>query len=159
MKNLIRKILKEEFDDTFHWVNEIPQLSPAEEFLYDLMSNLKMVESKKLKNYILYKDENGKILMADDIDRDTETPVLFVDYDEIWEKLIHYGLNSEEIEALCIRMLEVTHKRKVLTSRWLKYFSIHLLEVTHKRKVLTSKLDPYRSIMKLEATHKRKVLN
>ena len=123
MKNLIKKILKEEFDDTFHWVNEIPQLSPAEEFLYDLMSSLKMVESKKLKNYILYKDENGKILMADNIDRDTETPVLYVDYDEIWGKLRDYGLDSEEIRTLCIRMLEVTHKRKVLTSIGTKQFS------------------------------------
>jgi hypothetical protein len=61
MKDLIKKILKEEFDN-FEWVREIPQLNPAEEFLYDLMSNLKMVESKKLKNYILYKDKNGEIL-------------------------------------------------------------------------------------------------
>jgi len=136
MKNLIRKILKEEFDSTFDWVNEIPQLSPAEEFLYDLMSSLKMVESKNWEKWMLYKNENGKILMADDIDRDTETPVLYVDYDEIWEKLIHYGLNSEEIEVLCIRMLEVTHKRKVLTSNAFGYNAASVLEVTHKRKVL-----------------------
>jgi hypothetical protein len=116
VKNLIKKILKEEFDDTFHWVNEIPKLSPAEEFLYDLMSNLKRVESEKWENYILYKDENGKILMADNIDRDTKTPVLFVDYGEIWGKLRDYGLQYDEIKTLCMRMLEVTHKRKVLTS-------------------------------------------
>ena len=122
MKDLIKKILKEEFDN-FDWVNEIPKLSPAEEFLYDLMSNLKMVESKNWENWVLYKDENGKILMADDIDRDTETPVLFVDYDEIWRKLKDYGLDSEEIRALCVRMLEVTHKRKVLTSYSAAFFS------------------------------------
>ena len=116
MKNLIKKILKEEFDDTFHWVNEIPKLSPAEEFLYDLMSSLKMVESKKRENWMVYKDKNGKILMADDINTGTKKPKLWVDYDQIWGKLEGYGLNSEEIRALCVRMLEATHKRKVLTT-------------------------------------------
>ena len=117
MKNLIKKILKEEFDDTFHWVNEIPQLSPAEEFLYDLMSSLKRVESEKWKNYMVYKDENGETLMADDINKGTKIPELLVDYDEIWRKLENYGLEYDEIKDLCIRMLEVTHKRKVLTAR------------------------------------------
>jgi hypothetical protein len=121
MKNLIRKILKEEFDDTFHWVNEIPQLSPAEEFLYDLMSSLKRVESEKWKNWMVYKDENREILMADYINRGTKKPELLVDHDEIWKKLENYGLNSEEIRTLCIRMLEVTHKRKVLTSLIMNY--------------------------------------
>ena len=40
MKNLIKKILKEEFD----WINDIKQFTPAEEFLYDLMSSLTIVE-------------------------------------------------------------------------------------------------------------------
>ena len=115
MKNLIRKILKEEFNDV-DWWGEIPQITPAEEFLYDLMSGLTIVESKKWKNYMLYKDENGRVLMSDDIDKENEEPVLWVDYDEIWGKLRDYGLDSEEIRTLCIRMLEVTHKRKVLTA-------------------------------------------
>ena len=115
MKDLIKKILKEE-SDNFEWVNEIPQITPAEEFLYDLMSGLTIVESKKWGNYMVYKDGNGAFLMADDINTGTENPVLYVDYNEIWEKLRGYGLNSEEIKALCIRMLEVTHKRKVLTA-------------------------------------------
>jgi hypothetical protein len=115
MKSLIRKILKEEFNDV-DWWGEIPQITPAEEFLYDLMSSLKRVESKKWKNWVLYKDENGKILMADNINTRDKKPVLYVDHDEIWRKLENYGLNSEEIRALCVRMLEVTHKRKVLTA-------------------------------------------
>jgi len=127
MKDLIKKILKEEFDSTFDWVNEIPQITPAEEFLYDLMSSLKMVESEKWENWMVYKDENGKILMTDNINTGTERPNLWVDYHQIWKKLRGYGLNSEEIEALCIRMLEVTHKRKVLTasdiSNMLFYFA------------------------------------
>jgi hypothetical protein len=136
MKDLIKKILKEEFDDTFHWVNEIPQLTPAEEFLYDLMTNLTIVESKKWENWMIYKDKNGEILMADNINTRDKKLVLWVDYDEIWVKLEGYGLDSEEIRALCIRMLEATHKRKVLTAL-LKYHPLlFLLEATHKRKVL-----------------------
>jgi len=115
MKNLIKKILKEEFNDT-DWWGEIPQITPAEEFLYDLMTNLTIVESKKWKNYVMYKDKNGEILMADDINRGTKKPELLVDYTQIWGKLENYGLNWEEIKDLCIRMLEVTHKRKVLTA-------------------------------------------
>jgi hypothetical protein len=116
VKNLIKKILKEEFDDTFHWVGEILQPSPAEEFLYDLMSGLTIVESEKWENWMVYKDENGDTLMADNINRGTKKPELLVDYTQIWDKLEGYGLNSEEIRTLCIRMLEVTHKRKVLTT-------------------------------------------
>jgi hypothetical protein len=112
MKNLIKKILKEEFD----WINDIRQFTPAEEFLYDLMSSLYMVKSKNLENWVLYEDKNGRILMADDINTGTKKPGLYVDYDRIWVKLRGYGLNWEENRALCVRMLEVTHKRKVLTA-------------------------------------------
>jgi hypothetical protein len=138
VKDLIKKILKEEFNDV-DWWGEIPRITPDEEFLYDLMSSLKMVESKKRKNWMLYEDENGKILMADDINTGTKKPKLWVDYDEIWIKLKDYGLQYEEIKTLCMRMLEVTHKRKVLTAQIHFLFSLNLLEVTHKRKVLTAK--------------------
>ena len=132
MKNLIKKILKEEFD----WIGDIKQFTPVEKFLYDLMSGLTIVESKKWENYMLYKDKNGKILMADNINTGTEKPVLFVHYNQIWEKLQDYGLGTEEIEALCVRMLEATHKRKVLTAIIINTKSILWLEATHKRKVL-----------------------
>jgi hypothetical protein len=115
VKNLIRKILKEEFDN-FDWIKNVRQFTPAEEFLYDLMSSLTIVESKKWVNWVLYKDESGRILMADNINTGTKNPVLLVDYYQIWEKLKDYGLNPEEIETLCMRMLEATHKRKVLTA-------------------------------------------
>jgi hypothetical protein len=111
MKNLIKKILKEEFD----WIEDVKQFTPAEEFLYDLMSSLKIVEPKKWGNWVLYKNENGKILMADNINKNGKNPALYVDYYQIWEKLEDYGLETEEIEALCVRMLEMTHKRKVFT--------------------------------------------
>jgi len=138
MKDLIKKILKEEFDGTFDWVNEIPQITPSEEFLYEIMSSLKMVESKKWKNWMVYKDENGKILMADNINTGTKKPTLYVDYTQISEKLRSYDLEYDEIRALCIRMLEVTHKRKVLTASIIHFRNILKLEVTHKRKVLTA---------------------
>jgi hypothetical protein len=137
MKSLIRKILKEEFNDV-DWWGEIPQITPAEEFLYDLMSNLTIVGSKKWKNWVLYRDKNGKNLMADDINTGTERPTLVVNYTQIWEKLDNHGLNWEEIKDLCIRMLEVTHKRKVLTALSDNGTIITILEATHKRKVLTS---------------------
>ena len=114
MKNLIKKILKEA--EEFHWIKNVRQFTPIEEFLYDLMSNLKMVESKKMGNWVLYKNENGVTLMVDNINAGTGYPALYVDYYQIWEKLEDYGLKREEIKALCVRMLEVTHKRKVFTA-------------------------------------------
>jgi hypothetical protein len=61
--------------------------------------------------------------MADDVDRGKKNPYLFVDYDEIWLKLNQkFGLNYQEIEALCVRILEMVHKRKVLTAWPLKNF-------------------------------------
>jgi len=116
MKNLIRKILKEEFDD-FDWVGEIKEFSPAEEFLYEIMFNLKAVPSKNYPGWMLYKDESGLNLMADNVDRDKKNPILLVDYRQIWLKLRQeFGLNGQEISNLCVRMLEMTHKRKVLTA-------------------------------------------
>ena len=113
MKNLIKKILKENFDpENFDWIKNVRQFTPAEQFLYDLMSNLKMVESEKLRDWVFYKDENGRILMADNINAGTENPGLYVDYRKIWVKLRGYGLKREQIETLCMRMLEATHKRK-----------------------------------------------
>ena len=120
MKNLIRKILREEFDD-FDWAEELvgntKQFSPAEEFLYEIMSNLKAVPSEKHPGWMLYKDKSGLNLMADDADRDEKNPILLVNYDKIWRKLNQkFGLNNQEIKDLCVRMLEMTHKRKVLTA-------------------------------------------
>ena len=118
MKNLIKKILKEEFD----WVQQnVKQFTPVEEFLYDLMSSLTIVESKKWENWMAYKNESGKNLMADNINTGTKKPILFVDYTQIWEKLQDYGLEREEIRSLCVRMLEATHKRKVLTANFLRF--------------------------------------
>jgi hypothetical protein len=122
MKNLIRKILREEFDD-FDWAEELvgntKQFSPAEEFLYEIMSNLKMIPSKKYPGWMEYKDESGITLMADDVDRDEKNPYLLVNYGEIWSKLNQkFGLNYQETKDLCVRMLEMTHKRKVFTATW-----------------------------------------
>ncbi len=116
MKNLIRKILKESIDD-FDWIEDVKEFTPAEQFLYDLMLNLTITESKKMKNWVAYKDEVGKILMADDINTGTKKPGLLVDYDEIWLELRdNYDLSYDEAMGLCVRMLEMTHKRKVLTA-------------------------------------------
>ena len=137
MKNLIKKILKENFDpENFDWIKNVRQFTPAEQFLYDLMSSLIIVESKKVKNFMVYKSESGEILMADNINTGNKKPILFVDYTQIWIKLQDYGLEREEIEALCVRMLEATHKRKVLTVIFRKKILPYWLEMTHKRKVL-----------------------
>ena len=116
MKNLIRKILKEQdWFDEFIPKNFDP--SPAEQFLYNIMKNLKMVESKNNPGWMLYKNENGDNLMADNINKMEKNPTLWVDYGEIWSKLSeNFGLNSQEIKDLCKRMLEITHKRKVFTA-------------------------------------------
>ena len=87
MKNLIRRILKESIEE-FDWVQQdVKQFNPVEQFLYDLMSNLTTTESKKLKNWVVYKDKRGQTLMADNINTGNEKPTLFVDYEQFWVKL------------------------------------------------------------------------
>jgi hypothetical protein len=54
--------------------------------------------------------------MVDNINTGTKNPDLYVDYNQIWEKLRGYGLETEDIRTLCVRMLEATHKRKVFTA-------------------------------------------
>jgi len=86
-------------------------------FLYDLMSSLRMVESKKHSGWMLYKNEMGETLMADDINKGGKVPLLWIDHQQIWLKLNEdYGLSYEEAMALCVYMLEITHKRNVLTT-------------------------------------------
>jgi hypothetical protein len=81
------------------------------------MSYLKVVPSKNYPGLMLYKDKSGVTLMADSVDRDKKKPYLLVDYRQIWLKLRQeFGLNEQEIKDLCMRMLEMTHKRKVLSA-------------------------------------------
>ena len=115
-KLIDRPSLNEDKEEEFDWIKDVRQFTPVEKFLYDLMSKLKMVESKNQENWMAYEDKNGENLMADNINAGTGYPILWVDYHKIWEKLRGYGLNSEETKALCVRMLEATHKRKVLAA-------------------------------------------
>ena len=107
-----------ESTEEFDWVGDIiKKFTPAEEFLYDLMSNLTITESKNSPGWVVYKDEMGQTLMADDINTGDKNPVLYVDYNLIWLKLRdNYDLDYKEAMALCVRMLEMTHKRKVSTA-------------------------------------------
>ena len=97
-------------------IGNTKQFSPAEEFLYEIMSNLKVVPSENNPGLMLYKDKSGVTLMADNVDRNEKNSHLWVDYDKIWRKLNQkFGLNNQETKDLCVRMLEMTHKRKILT--------------------------------------------
>jgi hypothetical protein len=141
IREIVKQILKEQFDD-FGWAEELigntKQFSPAEEFLYEIMSNLKMIPSEKHPGWMFYKDKSGITLMADDVDRNEKNPILLVDYRQIWRKLNQkFGLNEQEISNLCVRMLEMVHKRKVLTAQIDYNVSRLWLEMVHKRKVLT----------------------
>ena len=113
MKNLIKKILKEEFD----WADEI-EVDPAKEFLYNKFMECKLepVRNEKYQGWTEYIDKNGKILFLDNIGTGNKDTFLYFDYDKIYKKLKEMGLNYEEIEKLCIDMLYETYKRKVLTA-------------------------------------------
>ena len=113
MKNLIKKILKEEFD----WADEI-EIDPAKEFLYNKFMECKLepIENKNHIGYTRYVDKNGKILFLDNIETGKEDTILYFDYNEIYKKLKEMGLNYKEMKVLVKDMLYETHKRKVLTA-------------------------------------------
>ena len=105
-------------------------------FLYNLMSNLKMVPSKNKPGWMLYKDESGVTLMADNVDIDKKNPYLLID-GKIWWKLNQeFNLSYREIEDLCVRMLEIVHKRKVFTTATAAPYHDTLSEIVHKRHLL-----------------------
>ncbi len=112
MKNLIRKILNEEFND-FGFDTEIDS---ATEFLYNkfMECKLKKIRPKNWLGWTKYVDKNGKILFLENVNTGEENTVLYFDYDEIYLKLEEMGLNYEEMRKLCIDVLYETHKRKVL---------------------------------------------
>ena len=120
MRNLIKKILKESNFENFDFLPEFEE-NPAKEFLYNLMLDLEISESKKRPGYMIYRDKSGEILMADDANTKPEIPVLYVNYYKIWKKLEKMGLDWEEIEQVLISVLEMTFNRKVVTvnaSKW-----------------------------------------
>jgi hypothetical protein len=136
MKNLIRKILKEELD----WFeSEDFESSPAEKFLYNkfMECTLEPVKNKKWLGYTRYVDKTGKILFLDNIETGKENTILYFNHDEIYQKLIKIGLNYDKMKVLVKNMLYETHKRKVSTTIvTFPVASVWLYE-THKRKVLT----------------------
>ena len=116
MRNLIKKILKEDLDfNSFDWV-DMPEIearaTPIKEFLYNLMNNLEMSESKSRPGWVVYKNKKGQILMADNINVGGDT-VLWVDKDKIWKRLENRGLTFKEIEEILINVLDVNFSRKV----------------------------------------------
>jgi len=136
MKNLIRKILKEEFDsENFDWVSL--DIDPIREFLYQKFIECKLepVGNKHWFNWTRYVDKTGKILFLDNIETDKKDTILYFDYDEIYQKLKKMGLNTNEIEVLVKDTLYDTHKRKVDIASYGSISGQKRLYETHKRKV------------------------
>jgi len=136
MKNIIRKILKEEFD----WFeSEDFESSPAEKFLYDkfMECELEPVKNKEWLGWTRYVDKTGKILFLDNIETGKKDTILYFDYNGIYKKLEEMGLNYEKIKVLVKDMLYGTHKRNVLTVMEELVEQEHQLYETHKRNVLT----------------------
>ena len=133
MRNLIRKILKEEFDsENFDWVS--PEINPGREFLYQKFMECELIGSKKQPGYTKYIDKTGKILFVDNIETGEKNTVLYFNYDEIYQELKKMGLNYEEMKKLCIDMLYETHKRKVLTAIWeQRYDLLSCMRPTNER--------------------------
>ena len=115
MRNLIKKILKESDFEDFDFVPEFEE-NPAKEFLYNLMLDLEISESKNRPGWMIYTNKSGEILMADNANANPEKPVLYVHYLKIWEKLEKMGLNRKEIEQLLINVLGMVFNRKVVTA-------------------------------------------
>jgi hypothetical protein len=138
MKNLIKKILKEEFDsENFEWAEE-NGITSAEEFLYNKFKECELykIRSRAWNGWMRYVDKKGNILFIDNIDVDKENSILYFNYHEIELVLKEMGLNYDEIQKLCIDMLYETHNRKVSTAkRKLEIQSLWIYE-THKRRVV-----------------------
>ena len=138
MKNLIRKILREEELDWFE--SENFEVNPAQQFLYEKFMECKLepVKNKNWLGWTRYVDKNGKILFLDNIETGKKDTSLYFDYDEIYKKLEEMGLNYDEMKILVKDMLYETHKRKVLTTDLFAGVWGKTLYETHKRKVLTT---------------------
>ena len=114
MKNLIRKILREEELDWFE--SENFEVNPTIQFLYGKFMECELIESEKKPGWTKYIDKSGKFLFLDNIETGKKDTILYFDYDKIYKKLEEMGLNYEEMIVLVKDMLYETHKRKVLTA-------------------------------------------
>jgi hypothetical protein len=147
--------LKESFGD-FNWVDEIPELSPCEQFILDKLSECELVGLKKRPGWTKYVNKNGDFLFLDNINTGTDKPILYADYDKIWLKCKEMGVSYEEFQKICKHMLYETHERKVSTAFWSDVSFLLPLYETHERKVSTAEIFDALNNDKLYEVHKRK---
>lgn len=112
MKNLIRKILKESFDQDYSWLDDVREFNPAEGFLYDIMSNTEKKELPNEPNKMVYEDPNGKVIMA--TNRDRKSNFLYVDQEDIVKKMeINFGLDYPEIRNMCKDVFKMVYGKNI----------------------------------------------
>jgi hypothetical protein len=103
MKNLIKKILKEEFED-FDWIkDQNPQ--PWEEFMFQF-TNLKpkLENSRYYGKLMVYIDKNGERVFFHK--QNPKNGFVWFNYDKIWSVFgARFGFNYSEIQELLERWL------------------------------------------------------
>ena len=126
MKNLIKKILKEEIND-FDWVSDIQPMKPEMEFLKDNFDNLQKVIKG---NKTFYVDSDRKPIFM--YRQDEENGRVWVNFHRIWSVLREeFGLNYTEIQELIKRWLGETYNLGGLTPPVPQFTSFSKLEETY----------------------------
>ena len=138
MKQLIRKILKEEtlkqnlideikeigFNDTVNLVGGIDNLfkilniNTPMDFLH-LFDDLDVVQSEEESDWTLFRYKPKQNLMIYNI----KNNYVYIDYDDIWSVLEeHFGLNNTEIQELTEMWLGEVYNLRGITTNFLRRY-------------------------------------
>ena len=115
LKNLLGKKTMKESVDEFDWVDDVPELTPCEQFIYDKLLQCKLVKFES-PTWTYYVDNNDNILFMDNIDSGVSRPFLFTDHSKITIPFIIKGCditNKDGLDRICQKMVMMTHKRKI----------------------------------------------
>jgi hypothetical protein len=126
MKNLIKKILKEEFED-FDWIKD-QNPEPWEEFIFRYIDLTPKLENTKHGIWMVYRDENGEWVFLHK--QNPKNRVVWFNYSKIWSVFENkFGFNYKETEEFLESWLgEHYNLRRVTAKIRLHYHPTRLRE-------------------------------
>jgi hypothetical protein len=115
MKNLIKKILKEEFGDDLDWIrSQEPQ--EWEKFMFPYINLTPKMEKTSVGDRLVYRDENGNWIFYHE--KDPKNGYIWFNYNKIWGIFeSKFGYNYKEIKDLLVAWVEEHYDLSGVTPR------------------------------------------
>jgi len=128
MKDLIKKILKEEFEDDLGWMrDQIPE--PWEEFMFPYVDLKPKLEDTSFGKRLVYRDHSGEWVFFHE--QDPKNRVVWFNYNKIWSVFDNeFGFEYKETQGLLERWLGEHYNLRGVTPK-MAFFKIPFMLGEH----------------------------